>query len=122
MQGNDTKSENLGNDYQIGWSDFCESNHGLGREKRWRQSVIKEDFESNLLMGSVVTLIAEWFSLGETIKLQELFALTSVNLRERHNPETLDWIEDQVWDGMTEEWAEHIYGEGNSSALKNLCD
>ena len=68
-------------------------------------------------MESVVALIAEWFSLGKMIKFQKVFALISDNLKELQDKETLELIGDQVWDDMTEEWAEYMYGEGNSPAL-----
>ena len=80
-------------------------------------SQIKADLKSSLPMENVVALIAEWFSLEEMIKLQELSALMSDNLKEWQDMETLDLIGDQVWDDMTEEWAELMYGEGNSPAL-----
>ena len=51
------------------------------------------------------------------IKLQELFALISDNLKEWQHKETLDFIGDQVWDDKTEEWTEKMYGEGNSLAI-----
>ena len=67
-------------------------------------------------MESVVALVAEWISLGEMIKLQELSAVISDILKEWQDKETLDLI-DQVWDDMTEQWAEYMCGEGNSPAL-----
>ena len=67
-------------------------------------------------MESVVALIAEWFSLGEMIKLQELFALHSDSLKEWKDKETLDLIGDQAWDDTTEEWVGYMNVEGNSPA------
>ena len=69
-------------------------------------------------MESVVTLIAEWFSLGEMIKLQARSVLISVNLREWQYKDTLDEIGDQVWDGLAEEWAVHMYEEEIPSLIK----
>ena len=37
---------------------------------------------SNLLMESIVTLVAEWLSQGEMIKLQGISVLMSVNFKE----------------------------------------
>ena len=37
---------------------------------------------SNLLMESIVTLVAEWLSQGEMIKLQGISVLMSVNFTE----------------------------------------
>ena len=35
--------------------------------------------------------------------------------------ETLDLIGDQVWDDMTEEWAEHMFGEGAVLPCEHGC-
>ena len=72
-------------------------------------------------MVSVVTMNAEWFSLADMIKLRELTVLFSVKLKEWQYKVTLDEIGDQVWDGLTEEMAEHLYEDGNSLALKKKC-
>ena len=52
-----------------------------------------------------MTMVAEWFSHGEMIKLQGASVLVSVNLREWHYKDTVDGIGDQVC------------GEGSSLAL-----
>ena len=64
------------------------------------RDLIKEYLQSNPPMDSVVTLIAEWFFYGEKIKLQGVSVLISVNLRELQSKDTLDEIDDQVWDGL----------------------
>ena len=64
-----------------------------------------------------MTLIAEWFSLGEMMVLQGVSLLVSVNLREWQYKDSLDEIGDQVWDGLAEEWAVHMYEEGDRPAL-----
>ena len=80
-------------------------------------SLIKANLKSSLPRDSAVALIAEGLSLGRDINLQELSALISDNLKEWQDKETLDLIGDQVWDDMTEEWTEHMYGEGSSLTL-----
>ena len=72
---------------------------------------------SSLLMESVVALMAEWFSLGEMIKLQELSTLISDILEEWQDRETTELLGDQIWSEMNEEWAEYMSGEGKSRAL-----
>ena len=67
----------------------------------------------------VVALKAESISLGEMIKLQELSTPISVVLREWQDKETLVWLEDHIWNEMNEEWAEFLYGEGNSQPYKS---
>ena len=91
---------------------------GPGRKMTKVLDLIKEDLKSNLPMESVVTLIAEWFSLGEVIKLQELSALISVKLSDWQDKDTLDEIRDQVWNDLTEEWAVRMYEEGEPSLIK----
>ena len=54
--------------------------------------MIKTNLRSSLPMESVVALIAEWISLGEMIKIQELSALISDHLKEWQDKETLDLI------------------------------
>ena len=61
-------------------------------------------------------MIAEWISLGEMIKLQELSALVFDTLMEWQDKEIVDSLGNQIWNEMNEEWAE-MYGEGNSPAL-----
>ena len=68
-------------------------------------------------MESVVALMAEWFSLGEMIKLQELSTLISDILEEWQDRETTELLGDQIWSEMNEEWAEYMSGEGKSRAL-----
>ena len=63
--------------------------------------MIKANLKSSLAMESVVALKTEWFSL-EMIKLQELSALISDNLKEWQDKETLDLIGDHVWGETTE--------------------
>ena len=58
---------------------------------------------------------AEWFSHGEMIKLQGVSVLMSVN--EWQYKDIVDENDNQVWDCMTEEWTECMYGEGNGPAL-----
>ena len=64
-----------------------------------------------------MALIAEWISLGKMIKLQELSTRISHVLREWQDTETVESLGDQTWIDMSEEWAEFVYGEGNSPAL-----
>ena len=73
---------------------------------------------SSLPMESVVALMAEWISLGNMIKLQELSTLISDFLKGWQDKETMDLLGEQVWNEMTEEWAECMYGEGNIPALQ----
>ena len=80
-------------------------------------SLIKANLRSSLPMESVVALIAEWIPLAGMIKLQEPSALISDNLKEWQEVEALDLIGNQVWENMTEEWAEYMYGEGNCRAF-----
>ena len=68
-------------------------------------------------MESTVTLVAAWLSQKEMIKLQGISVLISVNLKEWQHKDFVDEDDNQVWDCMTEEWAESMYGEGNSPAL-----
>ena len=49
-----------------------------------------------------------------------LSSLRSVKLREWQDKETLDEIGNQVWDDMTEEWTEYVYGEDNSPVFVNV--
>ena len=65
-------------------------------------------------MESVVTLLAEWFSLEEMIKLQEPSAIISDNFKEWQDKETLDLIGDQAWDDMTEKWTEFVWRKQQS--------
>ena len=81
------------------------------------RDLIKEDLSSNPPMESVVTLIAEWFSREEVIKLQGVSVLISVNWREWQYKDTLDEIGDQVWDSLADGWAVHTCEEGSSPAL-----
>ena len=55
-------------------------------------------------MESIVTLVSEWFSHGEMIKLQGVSVLMSVNLKEWQCKDVVDENDNQVWDCMTEEW------------------
>ena len=71
---------------------------------------------SGLLMESVVALGAEWISLGEMFKLQELSTSVSV-LREWQGKEIMESLGDQIWIEMSEELAEYLYVEGNIPAL-----
>ena len=64
-------------------------------------------------MESAVTLVAEWFSHVDMIKLQGVSVLKSVNSREWQYKDTVDEIGDQVW----EEWALHMYEAGDSPAF-----
>ena len=73
--------------------------------------------KSSLLMESVVALVAEWISLGEVIKLQELSTPISDVLREWQDKEIMESLGDQIWNEMNEEWTEYMCGEGNSPAL-----
>ena len=66
-------------------------------------------------MESVVALLAEWISLGEMIKLQDK-SISDI-LKECQDKEAMDLLGDQVWKETAEEWAEYVYGEGNSPAL-----
>ena len=53
---------------------------------------------SSLPIESVVDLIAEWISLGEMIKLQELSTLKSDILKEWQDKETMDLLlRNQMW-------------------------
>ena len=63
MQSNDTKSENLGKDF----TEILERT---------------ETAKASLPMESVAALIAEWFSLREMIRLQEISALIYDKLKE----------------------------------------
>ena len=69
------------------------------------------------LMESVVALLAEWISFGEMIKLRELSTLISDILTEWQDKETMESLEDQIWNEMNEEWAEYVYGESKSPAF-----
>ena len=81
MQSNDTKSENLDEDFdeilekariKVEWK--CESLHFWAEKMMTTvRDRIKEDLRSNPPMESVVTLAAEWFSHGEMIQLQGVF-------------------------------------------------
>ena len=68
--------------------------------------------KSSLLMESVVALVAEWISLGEKIKLQELSSPISDVLLEWQDKEVMESLGDQIWIEMNEEWAEYMNGEG----------
>ena len=72
---------------------------------------------SRLLMESVVALVAEWISLGEMFKQQELSTPIPDCLREWQRKETMESLGDQIWNDFNEEWAEYVYREGNSPAL-----
>ena len=69
------------------------------------------------VMESVVALVAEWISLREMFKLQELFAPISDVPREWQGKEIMESLADQIWNATNEEWAEYMYGEENSPAL-----
>ena len=58
--------------------------------------------------------------LGEMTKLPELSALISDILKEWQDKETLDLIGDQVWDDLTEEWAEFIVWGRQQPCLVNV--
>ena len=68
-------------------------------------------------MESMVILVAEWLSQREMIMLRSVSVLMSVNLKEWQYKDFVDEDDNQVWDYMAEEWAEYMYGEGNSPAL-----
>ena len=68
-------------------------------------------------MESSATFAAEWFSHAEMIKLQCVSVLMSANLKEWQYKNIMDEDDNQVWDCSTDEWAEYMYGEGNSPAL-----
>ena len=90
---------------------------GFGpKRKRWKSQSLVKWFWIKPANGKCA-LIAEWISLGEMIKLQELSTLISDILKAWEDKETMDLIGDQVWDDMTDEWAEFLYGEGNCPAL-----
>ena len=59
-------------------------------------------------MESVVALVAEWVPFGEMMKLQELSAVISDILKDWQDKEILDLFGDQMWDDMTDEWAEYM--------------
>ena len=74
----------------------------------------------SLPMERVVALVAEWFSLQEISKLQGLSTLIFDTLKkEWQDKEIVDSLRDQIWKEMDEEWAEYLYGEGNSPASKS---
>ena len=72
---------------------------------------------SNLLMESIVTLVAEWLSQGEMIKLQGISVLVSVNFKEWQYVAFVDEDDNQVWECTTDEWAGYMYVERSSPAL-----
>ena len=72
---------------------------------------------AGLLMECVVALVAEWISWGEMCKLQELSTSVSDVLREWQGKKIMESLGDQNWNDMSEDWAEFMYGEGNSAGL-----
>ena len=76
---------------------------------------------SGLLMESVVALVAEWISLGEMFKLQELCTSVSDVLREWQGNETMESLGDQTWNDISEEWAEFMYNEGKKHLNVQAC-
>ena len=61
-------------------------------------------------MESVVALVAEWISLGQMFRLQELSKTVSDVLREWLGNEIMEAFGDQTWNDLSEEWAEFLYG------------
>ena len=64
-----------------------------------------------------MALIAEGISLGEMMKRQGLSTLIFDTLKEWQDEEIVDTLGDQIWKEVDEEWAEYMYGEGNSPEL-----
>ena len=61
--------------------------------------------------------MAEWISLGEMFKLQELSTSVSDALREWQGNEIMESPGYQTWNAMSEKWVQFKCGEGNSPAL-----
>ena len=66
-------------------------------------------------MVSVVTLIAEGLPWGDDQVSWSV--MISGNLRGWQYKDTLDEIGDEVWDGLADEWAVHIYEEEDGPAF-----
>ena len=73
---------------------------------------------SNPLLESIFVLVTEWISSKDMVNLYELSSTLYVVLQEWLGNEILDALGDQTWIDMSEEWAEFMYGEGNSPARK----
>ena len=63
-----------------------------------------------------MALAAESITFVEMIQMQELSTMIPDILKEWQDKETRDLLADQMWNEMTEEWTEHMYGEGQSRA------
>ena len=104
MQRNNTKSDNLESDFAeiLEKTRRKRSESGLRRKRMRVPEFDQAILRSSLPLESVVALIAEWISLGQMIKLQELSPLISDILKEWQDKETVDLLGDQVWNEMTE--------------------
>ena len=72
---------------------------------------------SNPLIERILVLFTEWISSKDTVKLYELSSTLYVVLQEYLGNEIMESLGDQTWIDMSEEWAEFVYGEGNSPRL-----
>ena len=53
--------------------------------------------------------------------MQGISVLISVNLRKWQYKDFVDEDDNQVWDCMTEEWAEYMYGEGKQPSIMKIA-
>ena len=68
-------------------------------------------------MESLVTLAAEWFSLGEMMVLQEVSVLISTYMKQWQYKDILNDIDNLAWEDLSEEWCAHMSERSESLAL-----
>ena len=68
----------------------------------------------------MMTLVAEWFSLGEMMVLQDVSVLMSFCVREWQYEDILNDIDNLAWEDSSEEWQTHGSNGGESPALWKL--
>ena len=79
--------------------------------------MIKVALHSNQQMDSIMSFVAEWFSLGEMKLLQGASVLMSVRVNEWQCNDILNDIDDLMWEDLSEDWQMYVSEGGESPAL-----
>ena len=71
--------------------------------RRRRRSVIKVPLHSNQQMETMMSFLAEWFSLGEMKVMQGVSVLMSVRVSEWQYKDILNDIDDLMWEDSSDD-------------------
>ena len=62
-------------------------------------------------MESTIVLVADWICLEDMLKLNELSPTASGALKIGLDSQILDSLDDEIWNDMSEEWANFLFGQ-----------